>query len=268
MLLEFFARHPIFRIEEFTKHLNSHGSANSSTRDALLSHHRETGRLIHIRRGLYASVPLGTPVDKFSIDPYLLASKLTSDAILAYHTALELHGKAYTIYEQFTYLTKWSTGRPFTFQGRTYRGVSHPSILERTEKENLYVETLDRLGLDVKITDLERTMVDVLDRPNLSGSWEEIWRSLENIEFLDVDKVVNYAIILGNATTVAKVGFYLEQHKITLLLSDTPLKKLKAHRPKNPHYMEREDRSGGQLSPEWNLIVPTDIQDRVWEEAQ
>jgi predicted transcriptional regulator of viral defense system len=265
-LIDFLARHPIFRIEEFTDYLHSRGSANPSTRDALLAHYRETGRIIHIRRGLYASVPLGTPIDNFQIDPYLLASKLTTDAILAYHTALELHGKAYTVYEQFTYLTKRSI-RPFVFQGRTYRGVSHPRVLGRTEKENIYVETVDRLGLNVRVTSLERTMVDVLDRPNLSGSWEEIWRSLESIEFLDVDKVVDYAITLGNATTVAKVGFYLEQHKKVLILSDTFIKKLKAHRPKNPHYMNREDRSGGQFSREWNLIVPTEIQERVWEES-
>jgi hypothetical protein len=39
--------------------------------------------------------------------------------------------------------------------------------------------------------------VDVLDRPRLSGGWEEVWRSLETIPFLDLDQVVQYALLLA-----------------------------------------------------------------------
>ena len=33
----------------------------------------------------------------------------------------------------------------------------------------------DRTGVAVRVTNHERTLVDVLDRPELTGSWEEIW---------------------------------------------------------------------------------------------
>jgi predicted transcriptional regulator of viral defense system len=46
------------------------------------------------------------------------------------------------------------------------------------KKENYGVVRLDRSGMEVNVTSLERTMVDVLSRPDLSGDWEEIWRSL------------------------------------------------------------------------------------------
>ena len=49
-------------------------------------------------------------------------------------------------------------------------------------------------------TSLERTLVDVLDRPDLTGSWEEIWRSLESIEFFDIEQIVEYVLLLENAT--------------------------------------------------------------------
>jgi hypothetical protein len=45
-------------------------------------------------------------------------------------------------------------------------------------------------------------LVDVLDRPDLSGGWEEIWRSLETIEYFDLDEIVAYARLLDNATTI------------------------------------------------------------------
>ena len=66
-------------------------------------------------------------------------------------------------------------------------------------------------------------MVDVLNRPDLSGGWEEIWRSLESVEFFDFDKVVEYALLLGNATTAAKVGLFLEQHREPLMVEEKHL---------------------------------------------
>ena len=42
------------------------------------------------------------------------------------------------------------------------------------------VESHHRHDVDVRVTGYERTLVNVLDRPDLTGSWEEIWRSLES----------------------------------------------------------------------------------------
>ena len=61
-------------------------------------------------------------------------------------------------------------------------------------------------GVELRVTDFERCLVDIMDRPDLSGSWEEIWRSLESVEFFDPDKVMEYALLLGNATTAAFLG--------------------------------------------------------------
>ena len=265
---EFFARNPIFRVEELTAYLNAKGSKNPSTRNALLAHHLDSGRILRIRRGLYATIPPGVPVDDYSIDPYLLAGRITDDAILGYHTSLEAHGRAYSIFRRFTYLTKKNLGRSFQFQGATYQGVSQPKALRRTGKEELYVEVKDRAGLDIRVTNLERCVVDVLDRPNLSGSWEEIWWSLESIEFLNLDMVVDYLTVLDNATTTAKVGFFMEQHRDTFMVSEEYLTRIKELCPKSPHYMDRYFQEEGQLLSDWNLIVPTDILQRAWEEIR
>ena len=70
------------------------------------------------------------------------------------------------------------------------------------------VEARDRVGLDVAVTGLERTLVDLFDRPHLGGGVEEVWKSLATVEFFDLEAVTEYAALLGNATTVAKVGFF------------------------------------------------------------
>ena len=117
------------------------------------------------------------------------------------------------------------------------------------------------------ITGLERTFVDLLNRPDLSGSWEEIWRSLETVEYFDLDKVTEYTSLLGNATTAAKVGFFLEQHRESLMVEDAHLKAFHDLRPRRPHYMERSRRKSGRLVSAWNLVVPEEIIRRSWEES-
>jgi len=127
------------------------------------------------------------------------------------------------------------------------------------------VKTESRSGLKIHVTGLERTLVDVLDRPTLCGSWEEIWRSLEMVEYFDLDQVVAYSLLLENATTASKVGFFLEQHRETLMVEESHLKPLMERRPRKPHYVARADKKPGKLESRWNLIVPAEIIDRSWE---
>jgi predicted transcriptional regulator of viral defense system len=124
-----------------------------------------------------------------------------------------------------------------------------------------------RSGVDLRVTSLERTFVDVLDRPDLTGSWEEIWRSLESVEFFDLDQVVEYALLLENATTTAKVGFFLEQHRETLMVDDVHLDPLRKLCPRQPHYLTRGKRRGCRWVKEWNLMIPIDILNRSWGEV-
>jgi predicted transcriptional regulator of viral defense system len=129
------------------------------------------------------------------------------------------------------------------------------------------VRQVDRAGLSIRVTSLERTLVDVLDRPDLSGGWEEIWRSLETIEYFDLDEIVAYARLLDNATTAAKVGFFLDQNRNRLSVSDAHLEPLLRLRPKHPTYLERGKKGHGSLVKTWNLIVPDEVQSRTWQEV-
>ncbi len=263
---EFFRKHPVFTGEEMASHLSSFGKASSRTKEALLAYHKKTGRLVCVRRGLYAVVPPGANPASYSVDPFLVAAKLTKDAVLSYHTALEFHGRAYSVQEYFVY-TASRPLRPFTFRSHVFRGVRSAESLRRANQENFGVVTMDRSGMEVRVTSFERTMVDVLNRPALSGGWEEIWRSLESVEFFDLDKVVEYALLLGNATTAAKVGFFLEQHREPLMVEEKHLKSLHSLRPRQPHYLDRNKRRSGHLVSQWNLVVPREVFERTWAEV-
>lgn len=262
----FFATHPVFRADEFGEFLAERDSSNVRTREALLAHYVGTGRLVRVRRGLYAVVPFGQTLDALQPDPFLLASRMAADAVLAYHTALEFHGRAYSAFHEFTYLTS-TASRPAEFRGNSFRGVAFAKSLLQKGQEGFGVETAERSGLEVRVTTLERTLVDVLDRPVISGGWEEIWRSLESVEYFDLEQVAEYALLLDNATTVAKVGFYLEQHAEQLMVEGSFLNRLKAHLPRTPHYLDRTSQEPSRLADGWNIIVPEKILNRTWEEV-
>lgn len=264
-LRTFFATHPVFTVEEFEEAVRDRRVARQ-TRANLLHYHRRLGRIVPVRRGLYASVPPGVDAATFSADPHLVASRLAPDAVLGYHTALEVHGVAYSAHTRVVFVTEGPAGGAFTWRGTEFQRVRHPAALRRAGRTAAGTGTVDRSGLSLRVTTLERTVVDVLDRLDLGGGWEEVWRSLESVEYLDLDEVVQYALLLDNATTVAKVGLLLEQRRDALSVSEGDLDLLRARAPRGRHYLDRTARERGRLVPGWNLVVPERILAGVWEE--
>lgn len=258
----FFEAHPVFRYEEFSAFMVATGITRPASWRQQLSYHQKAGHLIHIRKFLYAVKPMLN--QEQWIDPYLIASKAAVEAIIAYHTALELHGIAYTTFNEFTFLANRQISS-FNYEGQYFRPIIQPKALMQGSQIDYGIELTQRSGLSVKLTCLERTIVDVLDRPDLGGGWEEIWRSLDNVTQLNTKRLIEYALLLNNATTIAKVGYFLEQRPSHFSLEKIHLEKLLTRIPKQPHYMSRESGEGKYIE-KWQLIVPLTITNRTWEE--
>jgi hypothetical protein len=65
----FFARHPVFRFEEFREAHQPGGTRSPETTGSVLKQHVAAGNLDNVRRGLYARVPDGADAATFRIDP-------------------------------------------------------------------------------------------------------------------------------------------------------------------------------------------------------
>lgn len=176
------------------------------------------------------------------------------------------HGVSYSLHHQYLYLSE-NPIRPFKFNESKFICLPFPKALSEQETTNAEIVLAERQGLNIKATSLERTLVDVLDRPNYGGGWEEIWRTAEHISILNLDNVVKYADLLNNATTTAKLGFFLEQYKGQFSVDERILNYLESKKPSGIHYLERNKRESGKWLQRWNLIVPNYILDRSWEET-
>jgi predicted transcriptional regulator of viral defense system len=261
--LDYFEAHPVFSHAEFLAVRTAKGRS-PSTSNNLLAKHLAARRLIRVRRGLYAAVPRNIDPTRAAVDPYLIASHLSDDAVVAYHAALQFFGKSYSIWQRLHYLTG-RRAKAFSFRKMEFIPVLRRTASgKRSEKDIGIIETNHNDG-QVRIATLERTMVDVLDAPDKGGGWEEIWRSLEMIEFFDIDIILRYTRALGSALTAARVGFYLEQHSDSLMLEDKHLKPFEKLSPAQPAYLDSARRPG-KLVKRWNLIVPDYVLKRRWEE--
>ena len=258
--LDFFASHPVFTADEF--HLAAENRERSrQTSQNLLRYHVEKGRIASIRRGLYAT-PMG------ATDPYLLASKLASDAVVAYHAALQFRGFAYSVWRRYPILIRGRES-PLEFDGFEFLPVqASPRLRARDDLGGFITAELHGgVKTTVRVTTLERTLVDVFDAPRFGGGWEEIWRSLDMVSFFDIEAVINYTLILGVALTTARVGYYLERNRERLMVEESHLRRLEQHRPRQSRYFDSQQR-GGALDRRWNLYIPREIADTTWEEFE
>lgn len=72
----------------------------------------------------------------------------------------------------------------------------------------------------VKVASLERTIIDCIDSPSQAGGLDEVIYALENIQFLDFDKIKEILILKNK-------NFYIK--KLDIYLKNTILEKLKIH---------------------------------------
>ncbi len=178
---------------------------------------------------------------------------MAPDAVVSYHTALEAHGCAQSLFNYLTFAT-WTGVKPVEFMDRRFSPVRPRAPLARMAEDHRWIEVLDRGGLEVRVTSLERTVVDVLDRPSLSGGTDEVWRSLAAVPAVDPEDVLEYVRLLDNRTLAGRVGFFLETRRDELAVPDPTLQELESLAPNQPAHLDRS--LGGRLVRRWNLIVP------------
>ena len=74
-------------------------------------------------------------------------------------------------------------------------------------------------------------------------------------------ELLHRGLALGSALTVARVGFFLEQHREPLMVEEAHLDRLCTGTPAQPRYFD-STRQKGRLISRWNLVVPENILNR------
>lgn len=253
--LQYFRTHPVFTLGEFRRTVGT--QATPSTSQTLIKYHLSRGNLRLVERGVYAVVPPGVDAKQFGPDRFLVAAALRPDAVLAYHSALELLGVAHSTFRDVFFLTS-RRRKDLRLSGGRIRALLHPKRLRERRAEDYGVEVRERAGVKLHVTGPERTLVDCLVTPRYAGGLEEALQSLRGIAAFDLDRLAGYLDLLGTRRAFAVVGAYLEQEAARLFVPPAYLDRLAKQVPRSPGYLARTS-TGGRFLRRWNLIVP-----RAW----
>ncbi len=227
-------------------------TGNYETSRAIMSRLSRKGYVTRVHRGYYAGIPPEYINTNYEVDRYILAHKVGNHGgALAYHTALELHGVAHSYFNTVYYLRPKSL-RGFDFQGIEYRYV---------KAEKLFgVSQLMREGIQIPVTDRERTFLDCIRRPDYCGGLEESLKSLSTFHKIDVKVLEIHLEEFNEQSLMQKTGFVLTILKDELKVSEDYLAELRNRVKEKIYYLAPRPKSGaGRLIGEWNLIVPKNL---------
>jgi len=254
----FFSDAPVFDRAQYARAVGR--DTGDRVVSAMLDQHLKAGNIRRIARGVFASVPKHADAATWSVDRFLAASKLRRGGVIGYHSALELHGYAYTDGQDVQVIAE---GQPLTLhaEGLTCRFV-RPSKGLNTPGA---IETIDRLGVLVPVTTLERTLADLFDRPDLAGGGEELLNSLDLVPRVDAIKLRDQVASIGNATAAAVCGWWLENTSPDLRISEAAIDSFRRLAPKQPRYALGAKPGDAKLVPGWKIFLPPSLTDRRFE---
>ena len=216
----------------------------------LLHNCKKSGYVGSVKRGLYYIIPQESSLKKYIADKYLIASKLSATAIIAYHSALELHGVAQSAFNRVFILTQQRIP-PSKFQGITFVPVQGNLSFGRT--------TMLREGVTIQVTDRERTLIDGIDRLKYSGGLEEYLKSIEAFPSVHFARIEEYLKRYNRVNLYAKVGFIVSLFKEKWALPDDIRRRVRSKIKEKVYYLAQM-KGESVFDKEWNLMVPKKIQ--------
>ncbi len=255
----FFSANPVFGRTELAESLGRYPGDRAVTE--LLKYHLRTGSFRRIARGVFASAAKGALPATRTVDRFLAASRLRIGAVIAYRSALELHGCAVAGTREVQLI---SCGEPGLVETANFacRFLSPP----RHHSPGEGVTTVERQGLAVNVTTLGRTLVDLFDRYKLAGGAQELFQSLdivaESTGGVDIDSLVAFAGRLRNAAAAGALGYWLECERDRLRVPAAALEELRSLASRQSRYAIGATPGHGRAATGWNVILPDSIIER------
>jgi len=117
---------------------------------------------------------------------------------------------------------------------------------------------VDYKGVTVKVSDMERTMIDALSRLDLSGGVIGAFRNLSLLGFINYPLLMEYLEKIGRKSTMVRCGFALDFFRTRWEIDQAVVNELKTRAKSGPvYYLDRDIPKGtGKLVKGWNLIIP------------
>ncbi len=213
-----------------------------TTRDAL-ARLVDKGWLERIEKGKYLIVPLEAGPDRtWTEDAHVIAGHLVSPSMVSHWSALNYWNLTEQV-PRVTYVQ--TTARK---ENRRPRVLGMQFRIVRVKPRKFFGSHGYRAGeWPVEVTDREKTIVDCLDRPDLSGGLDQVGKALlAGDGDFDWDRTTMYLCRFGSGAVVKRLGFLVETLELAhppepkmldewLDLRTAGISKLDPSSPREPH---------------------------------
>ncbi|MBN2794727.1 MAG: transcriptional regulator [Clostridia bacterium] len=233
------AKYPVFTIDDVKKLVGSEKTAYSK-----LGRLMKKNLVKKIRKNIYSVVNPAT--GQIVATRYQIACAINETAYISHHSAFEYYGLANQVFYE-VYVSSESKFNHFEYDYVTYKYIASKM------SEGVF-EAKNTTGL--RITDMERTVVDSVKDFNKIGGLEELLNCLEGIQYLDEYKLKQYLDIYNTQALYQRVGFLLNHYREKMQLSKDFIEYCKGKIGKSRLYLVSQAKKDNFYDSEWELMVP------------
>ncbi len=214
----------------------------------LLSDMTKRGLLMRLKKGLYYVIPYEQDANVFMPDWHLIAEHLVQDLdyYIGYYSALQIHNLITqpSLKEQIV-VSKQIRPSAISIKNVEFQFIYH--------NENHFFGST-KMWIDsyhkVVCSDLEKTFIDCLFKPEYAGGIVELGRAIYvSKNTMDFDRLFEYAIRFKSQAVIKRLGFLLE----TLEIETDIISKL--HTAKTASYvlLDTELHKSGKMISRWGI---------------
>lgn len=216
---------------------------NKETASSLLYKYKKKNIITKIRKNVY--LPTNLKDGFVDENKYEIGCSSVARSYLSYHSAMEYYGLQNQVFNRI-YLSAPKRFRPFEFDYVEY----------------IYAPDKFREGIvkdatrNIYYTELERTVVDCIDRIDLAGGIEELIYNIELIDKIDESKILFYLSLYEKQVIYQKAGFIFSRLKNKFNITDYFIEECKKKIGKSTRYLTDKYESQQVYLSEWKLCVP------------
>lgn len=221
--------------------------ATASNAKSMLDGLTRKGWIIRLRNGIYMVVPLEAGyggAGNWTLHGFALASAVAEDYYISYISALNYWGMTDRVPEEVLVATA-KPQRSRKVIDATIRFVS----IGRRKMFGFGTEVVD--GLGVNVASREKAIVDCIERPKYCGGIDEVVKALRfSKDALDLEKVFEYAVRMGNSAVLKRLGYIAERGGLGELANKVANAKL----GEGYAYLDPSGPKSGKIRERWRII--------------
>jgi predicted transcriptional regulator of viral defense system len=222
--------------------------AKESTLRELLSDMAKRGLLMRVKEGLYYTIPYEQDPETFMPDWHLLAQYLTGDAsyYIGYYSAMQIHSLITqpALKEQIV-VNKQIKPATLRIKGITFQFIYHNETHYFGAKKT-WIDSFNK----VQCSDLEKTFIDALFKPQYAGGITEIAKALhKSKDKIAFNTLLNYAEKFDSIAVTKRLGYLLE----LLDIQNPIVEKLQKIKTNSYFLLEPSHPKQGKMVSRWNI---------------